>query len=645
MVTRAELPRTKTLPAAPDLSDDGAAAELKDVWSRSGAKYRVRAVVLLGVNVVLFAGVGSFAFWLRTGHRFAPVHPGYWDELRQVFLSVGIAGHRGYSLGSLLLEPISAQDVPMQIPILGLLMATLISIPILVAMLYRFWASVPFVIVVGFLAVMPWLAVTVLISCILVSLPPFRPRFRFVSALVGLVPAAIYLVLAWWGTADDLIGTIDPVDRIKFVAPWVLAIVAATVVFALVLSIAKLVDYRPGAIAPLLAVMLGVPVALFEFHVGRDELYYRLLVSLNRFHFSDVDASLPLERAVQEAWERHPSPRPGMDTIREMVETWWQFELASDVAPIGSALTRYQQELAARCDWFMEYFPTSRYALNVLFIKARALDMRVDPVAFRNTKWIRFYSDFPGPASRATWGMIVENSPNTILGAVAALRLAQMDAREGGIGDIDRAIGNLTTVLAQTERPSGEGSALSAGLFAGELRSVLRPESPESSLNIRRERIVLKASRLRDLLTHNNDPLYDYDPVSGSRSPAGSFAFGLLDLDPRHAGYAKGLRALKREYPNCQIADNLDLEMALAKDAPIERISGLEACIRQYPRGDAIPEALFRLGVAYKARGDGARSRRAHRRLFEEYADTIWARQAAQYTTWMGSTLMSDAES
>ena len=103
------------------------------------------------------------------------------DELAQAFLSVG-ATQRHVSLGSLLHEPISVQDVPMQIPILGLLMAALIAIPILVSLLYRFWASLPFIAVVGFLAVMPWLAITLLISCIVASVRPFRTRFRFVSA-------------------------------------------------------------------------------------------------------------------------------------------------------------------------------------------------------------------------------------------------------------------------------------------------------------------------------------------------------------------------------------------------------------------------------------------------------------------------------
>ena len=42
-------------------------ANIVDVWSRTSPKYRIRAVVLLAVNVMLFASVGCFAFWLRSG--------------------------------------------------------------------------------------------------------------------------------------------------------------------------------------------------------------------------------------------------------------------------------------------------------------------------------------------------------------------------------------------------------------------------------------------------------------------------------------------------------------------------------------------------------------------------------------------------
>ena len=97
----------------------------------------------------VFSGLGSFAFWLRSGEIFAPSLEGYWDEMAQTMRF----GHQTpVSLASFMIEPISVQNVPMQIPILGMLMAAFISIPILISILYRFWSSLPFIAVVGFLA-------------------------------------------------------------------------------------------------------------------------------------------------------------------------------------------------------------------------------------------------------------------------------------------------------------------------------------------------------------------------------------------------------------------------------------------------------------------------------------------------------------
>ena len=611
--------------SAPDVPSSDTRGTRKDVWSRSGSRYRVRAIVLLVLNVLLFAGVGSFAFWLRTGERFAPIVEGYPDLMAQTFSSVRIMGYSGVSLGALLLAPISVQDVPLQIPIVGLLMAALISIPILVSILYRFWSSLPFIAVVGFLAVMPWLAVTLLGSCIIASVRPFRHHYRFMSALLGLLPAVVYLMLAWSGTAEDVVGKIDPVDRIKFIAPWVLAIVAAATAFAVVLTIAKIVDYRPGAIAPLLAIMFGLPVAMFEFYVGRDELYYRLLEASSESHFADVDASEPLERAIAHAWERRTPPRGSRQAVRDVVETQWLFGLTSELQPLRSALTIHQAELTARCDWFLRYFPDSRYAPSALYIKARALDTRVDADEFRRNRWIRYYNDFPSVASLTSWRMVLANSPDTILGAAALLRLAQLDAREG---DVERAISKLGPLLGRFGTDADQGGIAGSGALT---RGLTR-DSPEVNLGIPRHRILLEAIRLHDLLTANRDPLYGYEPLCGSRRVEVPLRFGLLELVPRRSDYVANLIAIKARYPNCQLEDNLDLEIAKASASPTEMIERLEACLDRFPDRDAAPEALFRLGVAYKDHDRSELSRRAFQRLLTDFPNSIWARQAARYS-------------
>lgn len=610
---------------------DPVPGEFVDVWSRSGSKYRVRAVLLLAVNVLLFAGVGAFAYWLRSGEFIAPLQDDYGDSLIQTFSGVGKAE---VSLGSLLIGPISVQDVPMLIPIVGLLMAALIAIPILVAILYRFWSSLPFIAVVGFLAVMPWLAITLLGACILASLRPFRTRYRYVSALIALVPAIVYLVLAWKGTHDAVVGRIDPVDSIKFVAPWVLAIVASAVVFAIVLAIAKLVNYRPGAVTPLLALMFGLPVGLFEQHVGRDELHYRLLEALDRSYFADVDASLSWRESTLQAWERLPMPRPSLEAARELAEVKWQFELAADIRPFENELTRHQVGINDKCEEFHRYFPTSRYMPNVLFTRARAWDRRVDLEEFRRTKWIRFYDEFPSPASVESWQMLLHHCPDSILGAVARLRLAQLEAREG---NVDRAIGKLAELIAKFDEPGRRrehAASPERPNHEGALNAVLATGAPEETLEVPLERVVLEAHRLHDLLVNNRDPVYGYEPVAGRRR-AEEFDFGFLDLDPRSGRYVSLLRGLIEKYPHCQIEDNVLLEMAKAEPDVQERVAKLKELLARFPTKDATAEALLHLGLSYKTLGRQQEAADALAQLMRDQAKTVWARQAAQLAPWI----------
>ncbi|MGB0716824.1 MAG: tetratricopeptide repeat protein [Phycisphaerae bacterium] len=632
------------MPAHPSdhaTTDDSAALNesppftLVNVWTRSSSKYRIRASVLLLVNVFLFLGVTCFAYWIRSGVLFAPSLPGYLGELAETF---DFKGSRGITLGHLLMEPISVGDVPMQILILGLLMAAIIAVPILVAILYGFWCSLPFIFGVCFLAVMPWLSITLLGACILASVRPFRTRFRFMSALVGLVPIVVYLALAWHGSEEMMMGRFDPIDRVKFIAPWVMAIVASALVFAIVLSIARLVDYRPGAIAPLLAVMFGLPVGLFEFHVGRDELHYRVLESLDAYYFMPVDATLGLAEKVERRWSSHPLPRPSWEELYESEQQRWQSELDADPRTEQSVLAVHKSDLVDRCDWFVRIFPHSRYALNVLYIKARALDMRVDIIEFRDKKWIRFYDDFPAAASADTWRTIETNGGNSPTRAAALLRLGRLASRQC---DMDLALDYLNKLQAEY---GNKGINPVPQAIRSHPMDLLERSHPESSLNIRLPRILLEGRQLAGLLRNNQDPLYGYDPLCGTRdSDSLGKIPGYLLLHPRHERYRENLQKLLREYPDCQIEDNVLLALAIStpefkvdertgwrvKESP-SRIDNLRSLISA-KQGDARPEALYRLGVALLEEGESTASAETLHKLETEFPTSPWAEQAARF--------------
>ena len=592
-----------------------------DVWSRPGSGYHLRAIALLFVNVLLFAGVGGFTYWLRTGVVFAPGQPDYWATWQAAWLDVA---NGPVNLTSVLVAPISVQYVPMLIPIVGLLTAALVAVPILVAILYRFWASLPFVLILLFVAMTPWLAATVLLSCVIVSVRPLRFSMRFMSALLALVPVVAYLVWASGGVMPREGALYDPIDQIKFTAPLVLAVVAAAVVFAVVLTIARMVKYRPGALTPLLAALFVLPVALFEQHVGRDELSYRRLETSDRVSFADADASQALEQVALRDWLSHPAPRPSLEQLKRKTSLEWLLVLTDDAGPRESKVTQDQASLAQRCDEFLRQFPQSRYAPNVLFIKGRALDRRLDIDEFRRTKWVRLFADFPAQASRDTWLTLLDNYPESPLSAVALLRLAQLNARAG---QVDRAKDQLFQLVTGSAVGLGDGLGGEVGLRE---RGILDRDEPVASLDISFEHIRIEAHWLYDLLSHNaNDALYGYDPIGMSPSRAGPTSFGLLQLYPRHPRYIENLRRLKQMYPNCLLQDNLDLEIAKATADPDEAIALLEQCVNPQKRaGDAVPEALYRLGCALRAQGEAERAQAQFDRLQRDHAETIWAQRA-----------------
>ncbi|HEY3244470.1 MAG TPA: tetratricopeptide repeat protein [Phycisphaerae bacterium] len=606
-----------TSESAPGLTRGGSAAELAivDVWSRTAKKYRVRAVVLLIVDIMLFAGLGCFAYWLRSGQALAPTMKGYGHELALTFQPWS---DTRVALGMLLRFPIDQNDVPMQIPIHGLLLAALVSVPILISILYRFPACLPFLLVVAFLAMMPWLALTLLISCVLASVWP-RFNFRYASAMLGLVPFIIYTFSAsrQSPTAIDRLPT--PVDQIRFMAPWGLAILACFVLMALCLIIARTVNYRPGAVAPLLAVLLLTPALMFEFSVGRDELYYRLLEA----KYGPFSGYLTEE----EVTEALSADGPG-GSGAQWPEPRWQLR-------IEEAFARQQAQAVAACDAFIRSFPDSRYHLNALYIKAWALDTRVDRAALLRDRAPRFYSDFPAELSRESWTSVLVNLQRarrrSPMAAMAGLQLGRLDARDCRMQEALALLRGVTEPF--TSPPGAVDAAAPEGAeeHAGRrFENVLRRRPAETSLKVPVESAVLSARQLQELLNHNRgDPQYGDAPLCGAGTPANSERLGFLLLNPLQPHYPENLRALLQKNPHALLSDNIQLEIAQHARKLEEKVAALESVERSFPDGDAVPESLFRLGFAYQDAGRPDDARQVLQRLCTTYPDSLW-RQLAE---------------
>jgi hypothetical protein len=595
--------------------------EIVDVWSRTQPKYRIRAIILLLVNLLLFCGLCAFTHWLHFGRMFdfslysyyAPAR--FWDPTAP-------------NLNDFILAPINVVQVPLHTIVLGLVVAVIVAVPIAVSILYRFRSALPFVAAVLVFAHMPGMAVTLLVSCILASVRPFRMSFRFGSALVGLLPVLLYLYMATRGTPDQLANYGSPTQKSLLVAPWLLAVLAATVMLAVVLVLARVVNYRPGAVAPVLAVMFTAPVVVFHSGVGADELAYRVL---------EVEYG-PRSKRFEPVWP----PGETENTILALIfgaigNSSFTGQLRTDLRDLWSEQPEKLRELKRTvshtfltafladraegyeaCKKFIADYPNSRYVPNALYIQARVMDTRLDEAKLARELHRELYPDFPHVQSEEIWLKLLKQYPDSPLAVAAGLRLAELRLRAGAV---DEAARNLRFVLDRAERQDHAPAATQP-----QRRGLLASVAPESSLDFQPTPYCQEARRLAELIAANRD-----DPEHGNAPLA-----ELAALDPRRAGYLEQLERLAQRYRGGLLYDNLVVRWANALPDMGERAEALAGCLRTFQSGDALPEALYRLAsLEIQALAAEDESRRAQgiarlREIVARFPNTCWAERAAE---------------
>lgn len=597
---------------------DGAAspAAPTDVWSWRARKYRVRATVLLLVNLGLFCGLCIFTHWLHFAQPFDFSPGSYIEPLR-------FWGPQTQSLYDFILYRISVDQTPIYGVVVGLLLASIVGVPISVSILYRFLSALPFVAAVLIFAHMPWMAVTLVGSCILASVRPFRMSFRFGSALVGMLPVLLYLYLATRGAAEPLSASVSPERKLLLIGPWLLAILAACTMLAVIIFLAHVVRYRPGAVAPVMAVMFATPAILFHVHVGVDELTYRVLeleygprskhfepvqdATENTLDFFRRQVERGMDRAAQRAVllalsSEHPEQQ--IAAVKRGISSQLLIELMSD-----------RRQAYQACKDFIADHPASRFVPSVLFIQARALDIRLDELQFIGESVQReLYTDFPHVQSEPVWTNLLTQYPDSPLAVAACLRVAQLRLRKGD------AQGALAALAASAQ---AGGAAWPADTQPA-ARRLLRSQPPESSLDFEPDEYLMEAERLRELILANQDDArYGIAPLQA-----------LACLDLHRTGYRDQLRRLAHEYSDSLLYDNLVVLWANADPNRQERAAKLRACTLRFPDGDALPEAMFRLAdlEAFGSRNEANVEAGTARMqaLVTRFGQTHWARLAAE---------------
>lgn len=588
-----------------------------DVWSRTAPKYRIRAVALLIVNIALFSGLCAFTHWLHVGRLLDFSWRSYAEPAR-------FWGDQTRSLNDFILFPINVQQLPIHGLVLGMLLASIVAVPIVTSILYRFTAALPFIAAVLLFAHMPWMALTLMMSCILAGVRPFRMKFRFGSALLGMLPVLLYLYLATRGAPEQYGAYTSPMQRTLLVAPWVIAILSACLMMGLILLIARLVNYRPGAITPVVTVMFAMPVVLFYRFVGTDELAYRVLESNygpRSARFEPVQDTRVTKERIYELMQRWTLDEEGGAAYRpEFLAVWsgqvdtfkrrvWQNFVIEFLADRALA---YQE-----CARFIATWPDSRYVANVLYVQGLALDTRLDERRLQDAPPRReLYTDFPHAQSESAWTALLSRYPDSPFAIAAGYRLAQLRLRRGEVDAAAELLERVCRVGRGRRAPSATQPSL-RGVSAA---------PPEASLEFDATPYLFEAERLLELIAANrDDPRYGHAPLAA-----------LASLDPHRRSYLERLLALAAEWRDSRLYDNLLVTWASGLADAEQRADRLAACAENFPNGDAAPEALFRwadleiqsLGGKEGVFRDAGVARM--RDVATRFGATVWGRAAAE---------------
>lgn len=591
-------------------SDEG----WRDVWSRAGSKYRNRATVLLIIDLLLFTGLCLFTYWLRTG-LYLPFHREEYFSL--LLRSFQVHGTEQVGLADMLMWPISVERTPMHMVVLALVMAALVSVPILVSILYRFPFALPFAAMISIVAVMPWLGITAVFACALASLRPFRMSFRFGSALLALVPFAVYL----WLSLKSGGGTLQvssAVENFKLYAPWGMSLLAACFNFAVVLSLASLVGYRPGAIAPVLAILFAVPVVIFEIRIGQDELYYSVLetnhgpASRTTFRPSDIVQFVEQERdedLLKEFRETYDGvPRPYEDFLRE-----WRLDyprvqdLKARIEELCLRdLEQDRAEAIQQAERFVADFPHSRRVPAALYLLGRAMDTQLDVGRLRSEGTITFYDDFPSAVSRGAWQSLVGSYGHHPLATIARYKLAVHALRQG---QPDEALTLLQQVQAYAEQPSVRADPPAEGWF-----SLMQAPPDTDSLNVNVRDVAVQVRELHELVLANaGDRRFGAQPLAW-----------MFRMDPHHQLYRENLLYLDSQVPGSLLQDNLRLRIVLTSPSVSVRIAELQQHLRAFAGHDSIPRAMYELGRLYEQDARFKDAMEVYEQIQVHHADSVW---------------------
>jgi len=516
-----------------------------------------RAMVFVGINVMGFGVVSAFWQYLSTGK---------WLNFDAFFRNLFLP------LGAAFLEPLSVFTHPSLVPVYGLLLGVTVFVPILVSILYRLRVAVVFIVVLVFVAQMPLLALAVVTGCIMTGHTPLRSNMPMAAALLGMLPAVIYVAVLGCptlaGTTDrDYWATVEPFRRWVLYGPYVLALVSAIVGSAVVLALAKATKFRPGVVWPVLLVLSAAPMVAFYVRVGPAELQYSLIAH----RLMPGDAVFP-ELTLDQWLRDHPS-RTGMNAkpVTQRVEE--------------DLLTR-RDDLSDRCEQFLARYPHDARAPEVMWVQAQCRSLQLDQVAYR-ANVIRSTCAFVLAEAQPAWRGLLETYPHSPQAVLARWRLAQLALRNDTLPPIDR-LHAADELLREAATGLAEHQAAESAAGTAPARWNVFTESralPQCSYYARALHKVHELQRLIEQNALAGDP----DGID--------LLAAWLNIDPASPDAGREYEKLADQNEGASLANNLRLAAALAERDALERARKLLPLADVQIPTDTTAQAAFELAL------------------------------------------------
>ncbi|MDY7010036.1 MAG: hypothetical protein SVV80_04705 [Planctomycetota bacterium] len=517
-----------------------------------------RAVFFVVVDLTGFTAVNAFLYYLSTRR---------WLDLSMGSYKTALAT----PLSEVLLHPLSIFDQPWMMLVAGLLITAVVLVPIMVAVFYNMSVSALFVLSVAVVGHAPLLSVFLAGGCIIAGRAGLRRDLPLVALMSGLTPIIVYFFFFSGGDEQPL----RPLQRLSVHLILVLALITAVLAGAVVSVLARIMQFRPGVIWPVILVFLAAPAWAFFEKVGADELDYAFIAT--RVGPGEALFAPPTAKEMSYPVFLPTSTRPSFGPASQPSEVASKPALAMLVRARVN-LRQQRTTLASECEKFIKRHPDSARAAAVMWITATVKDIRIDMRAL-SAESVRYIYAGPSGESNGAWANLAERHPRQPQAFVAHQRLGIQAIREGRIQKAAEHLRIAQTFLATYlgQQDSDTPAGLAAMFAPAESlpgREYYRRILDETDNII----WLMETNKVLDGEMKNTEAFRDYMkhwPFTGTKS--------------------KDLEELEKYYQDTNLADNFRLRAALAQENKLDRAMQLSRLAGEID--DAAIAANYELGL------------------------------------------------